>query len=166
MGRIGRHVGGDANVVLVTVTSGVTVVLGDLMFLDNADNLRNDGSSTVNYFAYPLEYFRMSGGSLTLNRAGVTPAFLGVAMDDVDGINNNLNVKIPIATTGKFNFDMKPAKTVYASDMFGASGTTSGSNLFNQKIMKVTDDAFHLGRFAESRQHATKADVFIHTVLA
>lgn len=154
----------ETGAILVTILAGVTVELGDLMFQDSTDNLRNDGSSTKNNFAYPFEHFRISGASLTLNRAGVNDYFLGIALDDVDGENIGVNKKISVATKGEFNVDLKPAKSVVVGNLFGASGTTSASDLLNQKVMKVTDTDYSLGKFVENKTHALTAKVFIETI--
>ena len=53
--------------ILLGFKAGVTGELGDMIFLDDADNLRNNGSSTATNFGYPFEYFRLSGASLALN---------------------------------------------------------------------------------------------------
>lgn len=163
MSNVDRHVDGDTNAIPVSIASGVTVELGDLMFLDNANNLRNDGSSTATLCAYPFEYFRLSGASLTLNRAGVKNYFLGIALDDVDGISNGVTNTITVGKTGKYELDLKPGKTVYPSNMFGATGTTTASNLYNQKVMKVTDTDYALGYFAERKVHALTAEGIIRT---
>lgn len=163
MASVNRHIEGDTNVVLVEVLSGVTVETGDLMFLDNSDDLRNNGSSTTNNYVYPLEYLRISGSSLALNKVQVKGRFLGVAMDDKDGISNATNLKIPIATSGKFKFDLKPPKTIKVGDMFAPSGTSSASDMYNQKIAKTTDSTNALGYFAEYKTHAIVAEVFIKT---
>lgn len=166
MANVNRYVGARAEygTVLVPVPSGVTVELGDLMFLDNADDLRNNGSSTANHCAYPFEHFRISGASLTLNKAAVVDRFLGVALDDLDGISGAPTQRITVATSGKFNFDLKPPKSVRLNHQFGASGTTVASNLYNQKVMAVTGTSFALGTFAEVKVHARNADLFINTI--
>lgn len=167
MSNVNRHTDWkEITPILIGVNSGVTVEMGDLMFLDSTNNLRNNGSSTATNYAYPFEYFRLSGSSLTLNKAGIKRYFLGIAMDDVDGENNNFIKKITVATKGVFNMDLKPPKTIYAlEEYFGASGTTSESDLFNQKVMKVSGSSFALGYFAENKIHALKAKVVIRTVL-
>ena len=156
-----RHTGWKVHAVLTDINSGVTVELGDLMFLDSANNLRNDGNSIASNYAYPFEYFRLSGASLQLNKLGVKDYFFGVALDDVDGVNNTIIKKIDIGTAGKYEYPLKPAKTVLTSQYFGASGTTAASNLFNQKVMKVIDSDYALGYFAERKKHALKAEVVI-----
>jgi hypothetical protein len=161
--NVDRRIQGKFNPVLIEVNSGVTVEQGDLMFLDSADDLRNDGSSTATNYAYPFEYFRISGSSVTLNKAGVKNYFLGIAMDDVDGINNNIINKITVGTDGKWGLHLKPGKTVSILNMFGASGTTAASNLLNQKVMKVTETTYALGYFSEKKVHALNAEGFIKT---
>ena len=161
--NVNRYVDHFATPIIVDVASGVTVEQGDLMFLDSVNNLRNDGSSTANNYAYPFKYHRTSGSSLTLNKASVKSYFLGVSLDDVDGINNTIIQRISIGMTGKYNYDLKPAKTVRTSNLFGASGTTTASDLINQKVMKVDDTSLALGYFAEAKVHALTADVIITT---
>ena len=133
------------------------------MFLDNADNLRNDGSSTADYSAYPIEHFRISGSSLELNKQNLKNYFLGVAMDDKDGISGGQDINLTVATAGKFEYDLKPGRTVDIGDMFSASGTTSASNLLNQKIMLTEDSNKAIGYFAENKTHAITAEVFLKT---
>ena len=157
--------GSKKETVLILVKTGVTVDVGDLMFLDNADNLRNDGSSTADYTAYPIEHFRTSGASLEQNKTSLKDYFLGVALDDKDGISNGTDKNIPIAITGKFEYDLKPGRTVYNGDLFCAAGTTIASDLINQKIMKTSDESKALGYFRESKVHANVAEVFIRTAL-
>lgn len=158
MSNVNRHIEGNPNAILVSVASGVTVELGDLMFHDVDDDLRCNGSSTATKATYPFEYFRLSGSSLTLNKEGVKDYFLGIALDDVDGINNGVTNTISVGTMGKYELDLKPAKTVYPINMFGATGTTSASNLYNQKVMKVTDSDYALGYFNERKKHAITAE--------
>jgi len=162
MANVQRWVSGNPNALYVTVHSGITVELGDLMFLDNQDNLRNDGSSTADNLAYPIEYLRTSGASLELNKHKLKEVFIGVAMDDKDGVGDSGNTKkVSIATSGKFRFNLKPAKSVYAGNYFGATGTSTASDLYNQKIMKTSDTTSIIGVFAEYKVHAREAEVYI-----
>lgn len=163
MANVNRWVEDDPRVILTTVASAVTVEIGDLMFLDDANNLRNHGSSTANYFAYPIAYLRTSGSSLELNKVELKDHFLGVAMDDKDGITDGSNMKIPIATSGKFKYGLKPARTVYIGNYVGASGSTTDSPMYNQKILNTTDSTKAIGYFAENKKYALDAELFIHT---
>lgn len=161
MANVNRYISAERDEVLVLVNSGITVEIGDLMFLDNVDNLRNDGSSNVDYTAYPVEYLRASGASVELNKQILKPYFLGVALGDKDGISNGEDINLVVATAGKFTYDLKPGRSVDVGDMFSASGTTSASNLINQKIMKTSEISKALGFFAESKTHANSVEVFI-----
>ena len=147
--------------ILLGFTSGVTVELGDLIFLDDADDLRNNGSSTATNLGYPFEYFRLSGASLALNKIGVKDYFIGIAMDDKDGISGGTNKNLTVGTDGKFYMGLKPNKTVRVNNMYGASGTTAASNLKNQLIMKVTETTTALGYFLESKSYAQSAKISI-----
>jgi len=163
MADVSRYDSGALNRVLITVASGVTVDKGDLMFLDNADNLRSDGSSTASNYAYPFEYLRISGSSLELNKIAVKSKFLGVALDGCDGDDNGAK-NLVIGISGIFVFDLKPPKTVKVGDMFGASGTTIESDLLNQKVAVTTSTTKALGRFTEYKIHAQSAKVQINTI--
>jgi len=159
-----RYVKWSKNTIITPVQSGVTVEIGDLMFLDKEDDLRNDGSSTANNCAYPLEYLRISGASLELNKRQVKNYFLGVALNSKEGIGDITEItNISIATAGVFNFDMKPAKTVYIGEYVAPSGTTSGSDMYNQKVMKSTEVLDAIGFFAERKSYARTADVVLKT---
>jgi len=164
MANVNRYVNGEKRTLLINVASGITVELGDLMFIDDADNLRFNGSSTGDNYGYPIENLRISGSSLELNRAELKNHFLGVALDDKDGISGGFDRKLTIATSGQFNFDLKPAKTIRVGQMFGSSGTSTASNLLNQKIAQTTDSNIALGYFTESKVHAKTADVIIRTI--
>lgn len=153
-----RYVEGAKNAKLVAVQGGVTVSIGDLMFLDNSNNLRNNGSSTADYHAYPVACLR-SGTSIETNKNELKERFLGVALDDKDGVANSPEINISIASSGKFIFDLKPNKTVDIGKYFGPSGTTSNSDIFNQKVMLTTDVTQALGFFAERKVHAQKAEL-------
>jgi len=167
MANVQRWVTGNPNTRLVSIKSGVTVELGDLMFLDEADDLRVDGDSTANNYAYPLEYFRISGGSVELNKRGVKDYFLGVAMDDKDGVGDEKNEqKLSIATAGRFVFDLKPAKTIKTGFMLAPTGTTTASNMYNQKVAYTTDGSIAIGYFAEYKVHAREAEVYFRTKYA
>ncbi len=163
MSNVQRYVEGSRNTLLINVLSAVTVQTGDLMFIDKINNLRVNGSSTANNYGYPAEYLRTSGSSLEINKETFKTYFLGVALDYKDGISGGVDLNIPVATSGKFNFDLKPARSIFTGDMFGASGTSTASDLFNQKIMKVTDENKALGYFAETKIGAIEADITINT---
>ena len=164
--NVNRWVEGRRDQILIIVVSGVTVEIGDLMFLDNSDDLRNNGSSTKDNYAYPFSYLRISGASLALNKKQIKDRFLGVAMNDKDGVSGGANMNIPVATNGKFNFDLKPANTVKIGNYFGPSGTTTGSDILNQKVAKVSDSDLALGYFAEYKVHANSADAWIRTAFS
>ena len=166
MTNVNRHIKHSYDSVLMNIASGVTVNMGDLMFLNNTSNLLNNGSSSADYYAYPLENLRASGASISVNKTYVKSRFLGVALDDVDGINDNEVKKISVATSGKFLFDLKPAKTISEGDMFSPSGTTTASDMFNQKISKTDDSAIAIGYFAERKLHALSAYVILKTAFS
>ena len=166
MANVQRYVEGKRSVILVNTPSAVTVEVGDLMFLNNANNLQSDGSSTADNYAYPISYLRVSGGSLELNKRQVKDRFIGVSMDYKPGIgNSSWDKKMSIAISGKFNFDLKPVKTVYPGFSVGLSGTSSGSNMLNQKVMKTTDDSITIGTFSEQKIHAQSAELEIRSFL-
>ena len=164
MSNVNRYVGGKATVLPIGVLSAVTVHVGDLMFLNKDDNLMNDGNSTADNYGYPFEYFRISGGSLELNKAGVKSYFLGVALDDKDGVSIGNDQTLTVMASGIFDYDLKPSRSVSLNDMFCAAGTTTASNLYNQKIMKTDESDKALGFFTQRKLHAQNAEVFIRTI--
>ena len=159
---VDRRVEGPFSSLLINVSGGVTVCTGDLMFIDDADNLRNNGSSISSSNGYPISYLR-SGTSIEQNKDALKERFLGVAIDDKDGVSNGGDSNIPVLTGGKFSFPLKPAKTVNAGDYFGPSGTTTDSDMFDQKVMKTSFVTRALGYFAERKVHALTAEVFLRT---
>jgi hypothetical protein len=162
--NVNRYITGEKNVVLVNVPSAVTVAIGDLIFLDNIDGLRNDGSSTANFYGYPIEYLRTSGASLELNKVALKDSLLGVALDDKYGISGSNDRTMSIATRGIFEFDLKPTGTVKLGNYFSATGTTTASDLINQMIRKTSNISKALGLFYEYKPYAKKAYIKINTI--
>jgi len=161
LANVNRYIEGQKDSLLLLVNSSVTVEVGDLMFLDDLDGLRDDGSSSADFTAYPISYLRTSGSSLELNIIALKEHFLGVALDDKDGISNGSDMILPFATSGKFDYDLKTGRSINVGEMFSASGTTSASNLLNQKIIYTDEVSKALGFFAESKTNARSAEVFI-----
>jgi hypothetical protein len=161
--NVNRWIEGNPEVILVTADSGVTVELGDLMFLDSSDGLRNNGASTATNFTYPISYLRGSGSSLELNKALAKAYFLGIAMSDKDGISDGADSNVSVGTGGKYRLSLKPGHNVRANYMFGASGTTTGSDLYNQYVMYTTEVSKALGYFAEHKDSALTAEAVIRT---
>ena len=164
MADVNRWDHGDKNCIGVTVLSGTTVEMGDLMFLDDTDGLREEGSSTADYTAYPVEHLRPTA-TLSSNKGYIETRFLGVAMEGKDGGVNQPEKLIAIARSGIFEFDMKPARTVKVGYYAGPSGTTSASNFFNQKVMveEEANKTHCYGHFVEYKTHAQSALVMIKT---
>lgn len=154
----------EVKTILLGFASGTTVELGDMIFIDSADNLRNNGDSEATNLGYPFENFRLSGASLALNKKGVKNYFIGIALDDKDGRTGGSNQNLTVATKGKFFMGLKPNKTVQIGQMYGASGTTLASNLANQKVMKITDEDFALGYFSERKLYAQSALINIQNL--
>ena len=157
MANVNRHYSGDKNTIQVPFLSGTTVQMGDLIFFDDIDNLRNDGSSSATFTGYPISWLRTSGASLEANKAVVPARFLGVAMSDKDGGPDKPAVKIAVATTGIFRFNLKPAVTVNTGQLAGPSGTSTGSNMYDQKLMLTTQSAKAIGYFMERKVHTKTA---------
>jgi len=164
MANVQRWDHGAKHVIHVTVKSGTTVETGDLMFLDDTDGLREEGASTADFSAYPMEHLRPSA-TLSTNKGYLETRFLGVALTDKDGGTNKPQEAMAIATGGIFEFDLKPARTVKVGYYAGPSGTTSGSNMFNQKMMVEAEanKAHCYGYFVEYKTHAQSALVEIKT---
>lgn len=165
MANVNRYWGGETNKILVPVLSGVTVEVGDLLFYDDIDGLRKNGNSVATFKAFPMQYMRTSGASLEANKHFIEGRFLGVAMDNKAGDNSGVTKDLSIATTGIFNFELRPARTVYFGYYAGPSGTTTGSNIDNQKVAITTNAPHSYGYFVERKVHALSARVSIMTKL-
>jgi len=161
--NVNRYVSGEKNQVKVTFGSGTTVNVGDLIFYDNADSLRLNGTSTKSNTGFPLEKLRAAGTSLEYNKTLVKSRLLGVALDDKDGGPSCPTKEISVATSGVFEFDMKPARTVKIGYKASPSGTSENSNMFNQKVMVTQFTNRAIGYFVENKTHALKAKVQIQT---
>ncbi len=167
MPDVWRLIEGDSKAVSIVSPSSVTVCIGDFMFINDTDDLLANGDSVLDNLGYPISYLRVSGGSLELNKRQVKQRFLGVALDYKDGVGVSGHTKlIAVGTDGKYDLDLRPAKTVKLTDFFGPSGTSSGSNMFNQKVMQLesgnTESAF--GYFVERKQSARTAEGFIYSI--
>jgi len=163
MANVNRWHSGRKNPITVKFSSGTTVEMGDLIFFDNEDNLRNNGSSTASHTGYPISWLRKSGASLEINKAAVPSRFLGVALSDKDGGLDKPAENIAVAREGVFEFDLSPATTVDVGKIAGVSGTSSASDMFDQKVMLTTQTAKAIGYFAERKVHAKTAQVIIHS---
>ncbi len=165
MADVNRWESGDKNCISVHFLSGTTVEMGDLIFLDNADGLRGNGSSTASQTGFPISWLRASGASLEYNKSLVKDRLLGVAMSGKDGGDNVPAQNIAVATTGIFELDLSPPATVKVGEMVGPSGTTVGSKMYDQKVMLTTKTANAIGYIAENKLYAQSAKVLIKTKL-
>lgn len=163
MANVNRWESGDKNCIAVNFLSGTTVEMGDLIFLDDTDDLRSNGSSTASQTGYPISWLRASGASLEYNKSMVKARFAGIAISDKDGGANLPAKLIAVATSGIFEFDLKPARTVNVGNAVGPSGTSAASNMFDQKVMLTTKSANKIGYFVERKLHARSALVSIKT---
>jgi hypothetical protein len=164
MANVNRYISGRSspkNIHGYVSKSGTTIEMGDLMFLDDTDGLRDGGNSTADYSCYPLSWLRPSGTTLEAKKTLVQNHFLGVAMDDKDGNSQSCEQLIAVATSGMFEFDMKPAKTLQVGYMLSPAGTTSSSNLFNQKVMHTTTATKAIGYVVKKQTHALKCEMII-----
>jgi len=130
MGSRNRHKDWDANLIQVNVRGSTTVEKGDLLILDQSDNLRNVGSSTANRTAYPFSFVNGTTQTITSNKLLAYQNFLGVAMDESE---EGVTGPITVATAGLFVFPLRWGKKVNVGDvvMPCGSGTT---RLYNQTI--------------------------------
>ena len=164
MANVNRWISGrnnSKNAMPVNAQSGTTVEMGDLMFLDDADGLREGGGSTANYSCYPLSWLRPTGTTLEAKIALVQARFLGVAMDDKDGHARSQEKLIPIVKTGMFEYDLKPGGTINVGTILAPTGTTSSSNILNQKVVKTTVVTKAIGYSVEKKVHATSIQMLI-----
>ena len=159
-----KYIGNEKYPTLVNVQGGVTVEVGDFLFLDSSINLRNNGDSTASMYAYPIEYFRPAT-AIDEKRVQVVNYFIGVAISDKYGQTGANNKNVTVATEGVFEFPLKPGRTIYPGDYASAAGTTAASDLFNQYVRRTTDVSYALGVFVERKISAARAYVSINSIL-
>lgn len=148
--------------ILVPIQSGTTVEMGDFVFIDDIDGLRDNGTSTATGTGFPVSYLRPTE-TLATNKGYIEGRFLGIAMEGKDGQTNGVTRNLSIATKGIFDFTMKPARTVNVGYYAGPAGTTTGSNILNQSVEITTTASHSYGYFAERKVHALSALVYIKT---
>ena len=129
MADVNRHVKWPEWAMAVEVRGSTVIEMGDLLFLDRADGLRNNGTSTATQTAYP---FATAGGTtktLVSNQNLAADNFVGVALyDSKSGDTESLAV----ATSGHFRFPLRSARTFRTNQVVMPAG--SGTSLDNQKI--------------------------------
>lgn len=144
--------------VKVPVFGNIEIDKGDLIFLDDLNNLRNRGSSTATYHAYPFS--KISGSTLTLesNRTLASESFLGIAgWHSESGATETIIVYIE----GKFNYPLKNQR--YTKIGFDVIPAGSGVTLYNQKVAVTSSSDDSIGKVADSGQFRSSVDVDVES---
>jgi len=113
----------------VDVHGGTTICKGDLLFLDRVDGLRSRGTSSKDYYAYPLSNVSGTTLSLVSNMTLASRNFLGVAAWHSDG---GVTEKIAVHTNGLFKYPLKNSRRLKSGATVVPAG--SGVTLYSQKV--------------------------------
>jgi len=162
---VNRHVKWPYWPVEVQVRESTEVEKGDLIFLDEVNNLRNNGSSTANHSAYPFSKLSGASGTLANNQYLAAYHFLGVAMEGSYGPSGSeagVTQNIAVATTGHFSFPLKSPKSFKVASVVMPSG--SGVTLFDQKVMMwESGSTYPLGYVTEGRTRGVSVTLLLRT---
>ena len=141
------------NVVTVPVQGKTQIYRGDLLFLDMVDGLRERGSSSADWYAYPFS--KISGTTLSLasNKELAYDNFIGIASWHSDsGVTEDIHVFIE----GLFSYPLKNAR--YVKPLYAVIPSGSGVTLYDQRVAiesgttntKIIGLATHKKQFASS----------------
>jgi len=157
--RVIRY-GNTYNTAVVKVRGNVEVEEGDLMFLDRVDGLRDKGTSTADWYAYPFEKLSCSTGTLAANRTLAKENFVGVAAGySESGVTEDLAVY----ADGIFRYPLKHSHHTKVGYYVVPAG--SGTTLYNQKVEVKSDDSDFIGIVCDSGEFRSTVDVRISTLI-
>jgi len=129
---------GDTNPVIAAADSATVIEIGDLVWQDT------DDAKPASSMAWDT--------SLAKTQDNLADTFLGVAMQRS---RSGDAVPVRVATSGVFEFDCDAA-TFELGDLVGPA-KAAGNALLPQKVVKVTDPAYAIGRVAKRAATATTA---------
>ena len=124
---------GDTNPVMLPVSGGTVIEIGDLVYLDTSE-------------AKPAAD-QADQGSHLLNQGALQDAFVGVAMQSSPSGETE---PIRIATTGVFEFECETA-AAELGDLLGSAENDSLDGLRNQKVAAAPAESSALGRCAKQK---------------
>ena len=119
---------GETNPVMLPVSAGIVIEIGDLLYLDG-NNVKAASS-------------QMDQGSMAANQETFHDNFVGVAMQATTGQEGR---EIRIATSGVFEFKCNPA-TFEVGNLLGCEDDGTGTQLENQSVVSVAAPNLALGR--------------------
>lgn len=119
---------GETNPIMMPVANGLSVEIGDLVYLDT--NVVKPANSQADQ------------GTLAANQELFHDNFLGVAMQHSPA---DSDAPIRVATTGVFEFECLSA-TFEIGDLIGSAEDTLGTMLENQLVEQVASENLALGR--------------------
>jgi uncharacterized ferredoxin-like protein len=137
---------GDTNPVIAAADSATVIEIGDLVWQDT------DDAKPASSLAWDT--------SLAKTQDNLADKFLGVAMQRS---RSGEAVPVRVAASGVFEFDCDAA-TFELGDLVGAA-KAAGNALLPQKIVKVTDPAYAIGRVAKRAAAATSVLVAVQSVV-
>lgn len=153
-----RFSAGEDNAQKMPVPDDVNIEVGDCLFLDGATNLRNSGSSTADYKAYPFS--SLSTGSLTSELVAASDYFLGIALEAATSGDRS---EILVGTDGDWNLDAYTASTAKLGYFIEPYGATAG-NITDQTVEVATTATNPLGYCLTTGSSQTTVKVRLRTV--
>ncbi len=126
------------------------------MFLDRVDGLRDKGSSTADWYAYPFSKVSGATNTLASNRTLAKGNFLGVAATFSDsGVTESIAVYID----GLFDYPLKNARNAKVG--YDVIPCGSGVTLYDQKVEMVSSSSDKIGITCSSGDFSSSIDVRI-----
>ncbi|RLC65115.1 MAG: hypothetical protein DRI01_01960 [Chloroflexi bacterium] len=149
-----RFLKGPMNTIVVPVQPNTEIEVGDFVFLDAVDNLRNNDSSTASHKAYPFDSLDAAAGHAAA-AVDASDYFLGIALEahDSDSVDDN----ILVGTDGDWVMDLDTTTSVkvgYSIEPYSASGV----EVYDQKCKAVPigSQANPLGWCIKEEDNATE----------
>jgi hypothetical protein len=128
-----RFIKGPMNTIVAPVQSNTVIEVGDFLFLDSVDNLRNDDSSTASHKAYPFDSLDAAAG----HAGAATDAsdyFLGISLEAHDADSHDDNILV--GTDGDWKMDLTSTTSVKVGYSIEPSSAT-GIEVYDQKCNAV-----------------------------
>jgi len=142
------------------VYGNIEIDKGDLLFLDQEDDIRNNGSSTASRYVYPFSKISGSTGTLASNKTLAKDNFIGVAAWHSD---SGVTESIAIYVSGLFNFGLKNARRTKVG--YHVVPVGSGTTLYSQKVGVELSSGNRIGTAGDGGSFRNSIYVRIHTIM-
>jgi hypothetical protein len=127
-----RSIEEESDTAYYYVAIGDRIDYGDLLYLDTANNVVRRASQQADQ------------GTEVANQALFNDLFVGIAVGETTGAETT-QTRIPVRRYGVATYDCAPA-TFQVDDWIGPVEQGNGTQLENQRVMRVTNAANAIGR--------------------